>query len=271
MLLTTAVIENDIVLLLSKDTVKKANTYIDFANDKIILNKDVPVKFTTSGHYCIPTGKIVDGSHDEVLKSESILFCDDVNKLSNDEKQKIVIKLHRQFSHHSSDKLITLLKDANINDKQLFNVKNISSNCKVCQKHKKPKPVVSFLLGKNFNETVALDLKEWKSNLKVWFLHTIDHFTRVSASCVIRAKEKEEIIKQVFRIWVPIFGSPKKFLVDNGGEFNNEDFHSLCENVNICILTTAAESPSSLLKQWRMLVVTLNLLYHVAAKNSLKM
>ena len=24
--------------------------------------------------------------------------------------------------------------------------------------------------------------------------------------------------------------SPKKFLVDNGGEFNNEDFHSLCEN-----------------------------------------
>ena len=38
-----------------------------------------------------------------------------------------------------------------------------------------------------------------------------------------------------------IFGSPKKFLVDNGGEFNNEDFRSLCENVNILILTTAAE------------------------------
>ena len=35
---------------------KEANTYIDFANDKIvILNKEVPVKFTTSGHYCIPT------------------------------------------------------------------------------------------------------------------------------------------------------------------------------------------------------------------------
>ena len=39
-----------------------------------------------------------------------------------------------------------------------------------------------------------------------------------------------------------IFGSPKKFLVDNGREFDNEDFRSLCENVNICILTTAAES-----------------------------
>ena len=72
-----------------------------------------------------------------------------------------------------------------------------------------------------------------------------------------------------------IFGSPKKFLVDNDGELNNEDFHLLCENVNICILTTAAESPwSNSLKERHnaivgytvskimMLVVTLNSLYH---------
>ena len=40
-----------------------------------------------------------------------------------------------------------LLKDANINDEQLFDmIKNINSNCKACQKYKKPKPkpVVSF-------------------------------------------------------------------------------------------------------------------------------
>ena len=133
-LLSTEVTENDILLLLSKVTMKKANTYIDFANDKItILNKEVPVKFTTSGHYCIPIGKIVDDNHDQVLKSESILFCDDVNELSNDEKQKITIKLHCQFSHPFSDKLITLLKDFSINDTQLFDmVKNININCKVC-------------------------------------------------------------------------------------------------------------------------------------------
>ena len=193
MLLTTEVIENDIPLLLSKDTTKKANTYIDFANDKIILNKKVPVQFTTSGHDCIPMGKIVDDNHDQVLKSESILFCDDVNELSNVEKEKIAIKLHRQFSHPSSDKLIPLLKDANINDKQLFDmVKNINGNCKVCQKYKKPKPkpIVSFPLARTFTETVALDLKEWKSNLTVWFLHIIDHLTRFSASCVIKTKRK---------------------------------------------------------------------------------
>ena len=137
------------------------------------------------------------------MKSESILFCDDVNELSNDEKQKITIKLRRHFSHPSGDKVITLLKDTNINDKQLFDmVKNITSNCKVFQKYKKPKPkpIVSFPLAKTFNETVALDSKEWKSNPKVWFLHVIDHLTRFSASRVIKTKRKEEIIKQVFRI-----------------------------------------------------------------------
>ena len=48
-------------------------------------------------------------------------------------------------------------------------VKNINSDCSVCQKYKKakPKPVVSFPVATNFNETVALDMKEWKSNLKV--------------------------------------------------------------------------------------------------------
>ena len=67
-LLTTEVIENDLPLVFSKDTMKKANTYIDFANDKIvILNKEVPLKFTTTSHYYIPTGKI-DENHDDFEK-----------------------------------------------------------------------------------------------------------------------------------------------------------------------------------------------------------
>ena len=212
-LLAAEVIENDIPLLLSKDTMKKANTYIDFSNDNIIiLNKEVPLKFTTSGHYCIPVGKIMDENHGDTLKSGSMLFRDDENELSNNVKRKIVIKLHRQFIHPSSYKLITLFKDANLNDKELFAmVKNINNNSKVYQKYKepKPKPVVIFLLATNLNKTVALGLKEWKSYTKVCFLHIIDHPTQFSASCVINMKQKEEIIKQVVRLWVSIFGSPK--------------------------------------------------------------
>ena len=58
-------------------------------------------------------------------------------------------------------------------------------------------------------------------------------------------KRKEEIIKKIFQIWITIFGSAKKFLVNNGEEFDNDEFRSLCENVNIRICTTAAESPWS--------------------------
>ena len=53
---------------------KTANSNTDFTNDKIIiLNKELPGKFTTSDHYCIPKEKI-DDNHDRVSKTESILF-----------------------------------------------------------------------------------------------------------------------------------------------------------------------------------------------------
>ena len=53
MFVTTGVNENGSPLLLSKDTIKKGNTYIDFTNDKVVLNKGIPVTLTNSGHYCI--------------------------------------------------------------------------------------------------------------------------------------------------------------------------------------------------------------------------
>ena len=53
------------------------------------------------------------------------------------------------------------------------------------------------------------------------------------------------IIENIFKMWISIFGSPKKFLMDNGGEFANSEFVDFCENLNIVIKTTAAESPWS--------------------------
>ena len=57
-LLTTETIENDIPLLLSKDAMKKVETYIDFSKDKIIIFDEVSVKFSPSGHYCITVAKM---------------------------------------------------------------------------------------------------------------------------------------------------------------------------------------------------------------------
>ena len=110
-------------------------------------------------------------------------------------------------------------------------------------KKRKPLPKVGMPMGRKFNETVAMDLKEYSPN--VWFLHLVDHGTRFSNSCIIKTKKKEEIVKRIFEIWIRIFGSPKKILVDNGGEFANQEFITFCENFNIRICTTAGESPWS--------------------------
>ena len=54
-LIKTDVIQNDIPLLLSKDSMKQSNVKIDFANDKVsFLDQNVDIILTSSGHYAVP-------------------------------------------------------------------------------------------------------------------------------------------------------------------------------------------------------------------------
>ena len=72
-----------------------------------------------------------------------------------------------------------------------------------------------------------------------------DHTTRYSVSCVATSKKEESIVKKIFQYWIGIFGHPNKILIDNGGDFDNTEFQTLCENFNITICSTTAESPWS--------------------------
>ena len=76
-------------------------------------------------------------------------------------------------------------------------------------------------------------------------MHLIDHVTRFSATAIVKSKEREEIIKHLFRSWISIFGAPSKFFSDNGGEFSNDNYNAMGEAYNITIKKTAAESPFS--------------------------
>ena len=73
----------------------------------------------------------------------------------------------------------------------------------------------------------------------------IDHLTRFSAGYVCKSKAPKEILRGVFQCWIAIFGSPQKFLTDNGGEFGNKEFLEMAEQMNVRVLTTAAMSPWS--------------------------
>ena len=77
-LLSTEVIENDIPLLLSKEAMKKTKTYIDFSEDKIIIfDEEAPVKFSTSGHYCIKVGKMNKENENILVQETIVCFSDD--------------------------------------------------------------------------------------------------------------------------------------------------------------------------------------------------
>ena len=81
-------------------------------------------------------------------------------------------------------------------------------------------------------------------------------------------------------LFIDNFGCAKKFLLDNVGEFDNDHFIPLCENLNIHICTTAAESPWSnrLIERYHAILgytvtkTDLNIAssWAISAKNSLK-
>ena len=157
----------------------------------------------------------------------------------------IAHKLHRQFGHPTSEKLIKLVRNAGMNDKLLEKeIINISQQCIYCLQYKRapPRPVVSMPMATMFNETVSMDLKVWN---KYTFLVMVDMATRFCTATVISNKLPSTIIKGIFVCWIAIFGAPKKILTDNGGEFNNGEMKALGESFNIKILSTAAESPWS--------------------------
>ena len=87
-----------------------------------------------------------------------------------------------------------LFKASSINYDELIKLfVEIGNCCKICTKYKLLglKPIVSFSLSKEFNNTVTVDLKEISGTK---FLHIIDNATRFSTAAVVSSKQKEEIV-----------------------------------------------------------------------------
>ncbi|CAG2235876.1 unnamed protein product [Mytilus edulis] len=232
------VVTRDISLLLSKDSMEKAKMKLDLENDSAnTFEKDVQLHCTSSGHYCVP----IDQLKIDIKVTVTALVATDMTR----DKTKIIEKLHKQFAHPSAKRLKTLLKDAGGYTKEHFeSVDKIIEGCDVCKKYKKTpvQPVVSLPLAAEFNEVVAVDLKEWKPI--TYFLHLIEIATRFSFATVIKRKIPDVIADKIMYLWIEIgMGPQKNFLADNGGEFANEIFRDMCANLNIDVMNTAKNSP----------------------------
>ena len=237
----TEVIESDIPLLISKTFMKKLGMVINLENDRVYWKKGEikDLKVTSSGHYAVAINKC-QNFEDERNFMKYVLY----SYGARDSKAKAV-KLHRQFAHPSKEKLIKLIREAGISHSELEEeIRKLEGNCETCLKFKRApsRPIVSMPMARNFNDIVSMDLKIWGDK---YFLVMVDLATRYCNACVIKSKSANIIIDGVMRYWIALFGSPKKILTDNGGEFNNNEFRSMAENFNMGVMCTAAESPWS--------------------------
>ena len=240
------IVPSNIPLLLSRDSMKRANMQLNFENDTITaFGESINLIITKSGHYAVPITNQKRLLNDVNLLNENNITLTVVHDKTN---RDIAIKLHRQFAHPTSNKLIKLIDSAGDKWKNNMELKNeivkVTNTCNTCKIFKKPppRPVVGLPMASKFLECIAMDLKFYKKHI---LLHLIDHATRLSASAVIPSKKPEIIIKKIFQIWISVYGVPEKFLSDNGGEFANDDFANMCEAMNINFKLTGAESPWS--------------------------
>ena len=119
----TDVVNSEIPLQLSKESLKSAGTKIDVLEDKIkIFGKDISLHFTSSGHHAIPLyDRYVDSaSLDDSRFIEVFLTIDNLHNKSQAEKVQIAIKLHQQFGYPKGSRLINLIKSAGISDNVLI-------------------------------------------------------------------------------------------------------------------------------------------------------
>ena len=237
----TDVVEGDIPLLFSRESMKKCGSNLNFREDTLeILGQKLNLVVTDSGHYALPLGRnkqvMVDVAREDIKVTLLV---------ENDDPMKVAFKLHRMFAHPSADRLINLVKNQGKECSDLVTaIKEVSKKCKICAVYRKPppRPVVGFPMATRFNQCVAMDLKTFRTG---YLLHMICTATRLTGGAFIRNKSPETVIHGIMTHWLSIFGTPEVILSDNGGEFCNESMIELAEKFNLNLKTTAAESPWS--------------------------
>ena len=237
------IVENDLPLLLSKDSMEKAKILLDFNTGRARVFDDwIQLQCSSSGHFMVPLTVLTAYHEDQI-----VLHLQNFNSLSADALDKKALKLHRTLGHCSKEKLIKLVKNSkDFNDKRFVqSIKNVCSNCKVCEKFRRPplEPCVALPLAENFNDVVCMDLKV--VDQKYLIIHLIDAFSRYSVASIIPSKHADVIVHAISEKWIAYFGSPFVFFSDNGGEFSNELLHDMGRQLNVTVKVAPAHSPFS--------------------------
>ena len=153
--LTASVVSKELPLLLSFEFLNRNRCVINFG--RLVMkvgDLNIQLKRTSeSGHLLLPLLPVTSDTR-------SILHVPDLERLTPKDKERKMLKLHKQMSHASAESLTRLLTTSGLKDKGLKEAVNkVTSSCEICQKYKKKpsRPCVAESLSEGFNGTVAVD------------------------------------------------------------------------------------------------------------------
>ena len=129
------IVENNIPLLISKADMKEMKMHVNFPNDTAVVGgKKINLGCSSMGHYYIPIAK----EKVSVNYCNVVLHASNLAKMSRNEKLKKAIKLHRQLSHATKEKLLQVVKHSKYRlkvNRIFFSMKSkISSSFSVIEK-----------------------------------------------------------------------------------------------------------------------------------------
>ena len=124
------VVTFDIPLLISNGAMRQMGMKIDFeTNTATVKTLEMKLEYSTSGHPCIP----ITNFHVDMVNVNFVFHLENLDGLSKTQLKAKALKLHQQFSHPTSQKLLATLKETGCNNKELFDcVEEISDNCELC-------------------------------------------------------------------------------------------------------------------------------------------
>ena len=238
-----SVVDASIPLLLGKPDLKRLGFVINFEEETVYIlrtHEIFPLETTNKGHLAL---SLVE---EKELENEAFVLSD----CKEQEKLKRVARIHKVLAHPPPRILKKFFNDSSEKGPEINKlVDTVNDKCEVCRKFKKSpsRPKVSLPMSDDFNQCVALDLKELN---KKYILYCVCTFSRLTRAVIIRNKLPKTIVSGILKCWVlgngigP--GIPEKFLFDNGGEFNNPEVLDLAEKHGIKMhAVTAAHSPFS--------------------------
>ena len=226
-----AVVDTNIPLLLSLETLTSWGAILDFAEQTIKLKttgETFKLDRTKSNHLAIALSKRPEVDKEELLRR--VFKVKKVKKYQFKELKKI----HRIFGHPRPEKLEKIFKDSGLEDKGIMRkIGRVFECCKICRKYqrKDSKPKVGLPKASSVNECVSIDLKPVSSltgdsSDKRQIVYCVCELSRYTKAGISRSKESEDVVSVLLNTWCldgPGYPS-NSFFMDNGNEFAAVEF-----------------------------------------------